>query len=345
MKRRNFLRNGGLATAALGIPLTTKTPRALPNLKAKKLKKGDTVGVISPGSYVSDKGLEKGVKNLERLGLKVKLSKNIRAQRGFTAGTDQERLDDLHTMFSDDDIAAIWCARGGYGCTRLLPYINYDLIRNNPKILIGYSDITALLQAIYVETGLIGFHGAVASSDFTRYTKKHLKQVLFEDKEEVVIELSKANQRKGNKDAIFEAKTIFRGSSRGKLMGGNLSLLSAMAGTKWALDARNKLVFIEEIGEKPYRVDRMLTQLRQSANLHLAKGIVLGVFKGCEAKKGDLSLSLEATLTDRLSDYRIPVAYGLSFGHIANQCVLPIGIEASFDADTQQLTLLEPAVI
>ncbi|KAA3624481.1 MAG: LD-carboxypeptidase, partial [Bacteroidetes bacterium] len=135
-------------------------------LKPKKLQKGDTIGMITPGSYISDEALEKAVTNVESLGFKVKLSQNIRAKRGFNAGTDLERLLDLHTMFTDDQVAGIWCARGGYGCTRLLPYINYNRIKKHPKAFIGYSDVTSLLNAFYLKTDLVGFHGPVGASEF-----------------------------------------------------------------------------------------------------------------------------------------------------------------------------------
>lgn len=342
MNRRNFQKQLGALAMIATTPIIPKRP--IISVKPRRLSKGDTIGVITPGSYISDKGLEKGVRNLEGLGLEVKLGKNVRAQRGFNAGTDQQRLDDLHTMFEDESVAGIWCARGGYGTTRLLPYIDYDLIAKNPKIFIGYSDITALLQAFYVETGLVGFHAAVASSEFTRYTKRYLKRILFDDKRETEFEPSRSNRRKGRRNPAYNNRAITNGRARGRLVGGNLSLLAALAGTPWALDVRNRLVFMEDIGEKPYRIDRMLTQLRQASNLERANAIALGVFEDCEAGKDDLSLTLEETINDRIGDLNIPSAYGLSFGHIDDQIVLPIGIEAELDADTQTLRLLESAV-
>lgn len=342
MNRRNFQKQLGALAMITAAPIIPKKP--IISVKPRRLRKGDTIGVITPGSYISDKGLEKGVKNMESLGLKVKLGEHVRAQRGFNAGTDQQRLDDLHAMFEDESVAGIWCARGGYGTTRLLPHINYDLITRHPKVFVGYSDITALLQAFYVETGLVGFHAAVASSDFTRYTKRYLKRILFDDKRETEFEPARSNQRKGKRNVAFNNRTITSGRARGRLVGGNLSLLAALAGTPWAMDARNRLVFMEDIGEKPYRIDRMLTQLRQSANLERANAIALGVFEDCEAGRDDLSLTLEETINDRLGELTMPSAYGLSFGHISDQIVLPIGIEAELDADTQTLRLLESAV-
>ena len=274
---------------------------------------------------------------------RFKLSKNIRAKRGFNAGTDKERLDDLHAMFADTGVQAVWCARGGYGCSRLLPNIDYKLIQSNPKVLIGYSDVTALLQAIYKKTGLICFHGPVGASELTDYTKEQVTAVLIEGKSDYTIQLASENQ--SHEDPLYHSRVIREGTGRGILVGGNLSLLAAMAGTDFEIDLKGKLLFIEDIGEKPYRVDRMLTQLRQAQDLQKLSGIALGVFADCEAKKDDLSLSLAETLEDRLKDLGIPVIYGISFGHISNQCTLPVGIEAELNTSNQTITLLENAVV
>lgn len=344
MNRRNFTQVLASTTAALSF-LSAKATPAKKTLKVNRLRKGDTVGLITPGSYITDSALEKAVNNLENLGLKVKLGKNIRAERGYIAGTDAERLEDLHAMFADAQVQGIWCARGGYGCTRLLPQIDYKLIRKNPKVFVGYSDITALHQAFQVETGLVGFHGPVAASDFTEYTLEYLTKVLMNPQEQLIIPISKENASKASENPAYQARSIQKGKVRGTLAGGNLSLIAAMAGTKWALDAKGKICFLEEIGEKPYRVDRMLTQVRQSANLASANGLALGVFNDCEADEDDRSLSLQECLDDRLKDLNIPTIYGLSFGHISNQFTLPVGIEAELDTTAQTLTLLEQAVL
>lgn len=347
MKRRTFSKH--IATAAT-LPLVapflkpSSTPNPVKRLKPKRLKKGDTIGLLTPGSFISDEALEKSVKNLEDLGFVVKLSKNIRAQRGFTAGTDEERLNDLHTLFADTQVDGIWCARGGYGCSRLLPYVDYKLIQKNPKVFIGYSDVTALLLALYKKTGLIGFHGPVGASDFSDYTKEHVQKVLMDAVEPLVIPLSSENIEKGKEDAVYQTQVLRPGKATGELIGGNLSLLSALSGTAYDFDAKNKLVFIEDIDERPYRIDRMLTQLRQANNLGEAAGIALGVFTDCQPEEGDLSLSLMDTLKDRLEGLNIPVIYGLSFGHIANQCTLPVGISATLDTERMTLTLLEAGV-
>jgi len=307
-----------------------------PVIKPLKLQKGDQVGLISPGSFVSDEKLNKAIVNLESLGLKVSTSKNIRAQKGFTAGTIRQRIDDLHEMFSNPEIKAVWCARGGYGCGELLPHINYGLIARNPKILIGYSDITALLHAVTLKTGLITFHGPVASGEFTAYTKNEVEHLLFFPKQKREISL------KSNDTKSF---TINSGKSEGILVGGNLTLLAAAAGTPYMPDLRGKIIIIEEIGEKPYRIHRMLNQLKQATNLHESSAILLGQFWDCEPGKGELSLSLEETLRDVFQDFKQPIGYGFQWGHIDDIATVPIGINALADTENFTLTLQEHAVI
>lgn len=347
MKRRTFYRT---IAASLGLPFIVgkESNNWLPKtihktIKPKRLREKDLVSLISPGSYVDDKGLEQAVKNLEGMGFRVKLGKHIRVERGYTAGTDEQRLEDLHDAFADQEVQAVWCVRGGYGCSRLLPAINYRLISQNPKALIGYSDITALLNAIYFKTGLVGFHGPVGASRMTEYSKLHLRTVLMEGPESWKI--TRPDTYKEQAGKAFDFNTIQPGKAEGTLLGGNLSLLAAMAGTDYLPSFDQYLLFIEEVGEKPYRVDRMLTQLRQTNGLSKVAGIALGVFADCEPDPEDRSLSLSQTLDDRLGNFSVPTAYGLPYGHIGDQCTLPVGIRASFDANEGSITLLEAGVI
>lgn len=345
MNRRFFTRNlalGSFLPFVMNGQKSNRRPERPALLKPNRLQKGDLVAMITPGSYVPDSGLEKAVKNLEELGLRVAPSKNLRAKYGFVAGTDEQRLEDLHDAFANPEIKAVWCVRGGYGCTRLLPYINYELIRKNAKVFIGYSDITALHLAFLQRAGLIGFHGPVASSTFNPYTVEHFMAVVMEGRSPHTIPL--AADYLEPKDELYKYFTLRPGRVQGELQGGNLSLLAAMAGTEFELDATNKLIFMEDIEERPYRVDRMLTQLRQSAKLQLAAGFALGIFDGCGPDEGENSLSLQDTVRDRLGDVPVPGAYGLSFGHISQQCTLPLGVMAELDTEAKTLRLLERAV-
>lgn len=344
MKRRDILK-GLAAVSFLGSPVFGKIRRNEKHkiIKPKRLKTGDTVAVIAPASGLSRESFDNALKNLESLGLKTKVGKSARGNRGFLAATDKERLDDLHWAFSDKEISAVWCVRGGYGAGRLLPDIDYNLIRKNPKILIGYSDITAFHLAISNNTGLVTFHGPVAASELSDYTKKHVTNVLMNPSAPYKIELSEYN--KANASNLFKTETIVGGKCRGKLIGGNLSLLSALAGTPFALaNLKGKILFIEDVGEQPYRIDRMLTQLRQSADLRSLAGIALGIFEDCNPRTKDTQTLLDV-VKDRLGDLGIPVIYGLSFGHIRDQFTLPVGIEAELDTTNATMTLLETSVI
>lgn len=342
MKRREILKGLAtlpiLATAALGKNTAKKTKI----IKPKRLKVGDTVGVIAPASGLSKESFDKAIQNLESLGLKTKIGKSARGLKGFLAGTDKERLDDLHWAFADKEVSAVWCLRGGYGASRILPMINYDLIRKNPKILIGYSDITSLHLAISQNTGLVTFHGPVASLTLSDYTKTHVVNALFNPSAPYKIELSEFN--KASESNLFKTEVITNGKAKGKLIGGNLSLLSALAGTPNALtNIKGKILYMEDVGEQPYRIDRMLTQIRQSVDLKQLAGIALGIFEDCNPKTAGTQSLLEV-LKDRLGDLGIPVIYGLSFGHIRDQFTLPVGIEAELDTSNATMTFLETAV-
>ncbi len=341
MKRREILKGLAalplLATPALGKTKKTKI------IKPKRLKAGDTVGVIAPASGLSKESFDKAMQNLESYGLKTKIGKSARGLKGFLAATDKERLDDLHWAFADKEIAGVWCLRGGYGAARLLPMIDYDLIRKNPKILIGYSDITSLHLAISNNTGLVTFHGPVASSAPSDYTKNHVLNMLMNPSAPYKIELSEFNKAQASN--LFKTEIITSGKARGKLIGGNLSLLTALAGTPYALrDLKGKILFMEDVGEQPYRIDRMLTQLRQSVDLAQLSAIALGIFEDCNPKT-EGTQSLMEVLKDRLGDLKIPVIYGLSFGHIRDQFTLPVGIEAELDTASATMTFLETSVI
>lgn len=349
MKRRDFskliLAGGALSIASCAVPHEIREndfSELMPTIKPKRLKRGDTVGLIAPGSAFSKKAYTKTLKNLKSLGLKYKNAKNLFGTYGYVAGKDKDRIADIHEMFEDNTVDAIWCVRGGYGTTRLLYDLDYDLIKRNPKIIVGYSDITALLQAINKMTGLVTFHGPVGATEMTEYNLENFKKVLFMNSMNTGI-----SQYVGEAPDFIDASFVLKkGKMKGQLVGGNLSLLSSLAGTKYDLDVKDKIVFIEDVGEKPYRIDRMLTQFIQSTNLEQASGVLLGVFNDCDVEEGkEGSLRLKETLFDRLGGLGIPVYYGFSFGHIDNMCTLPVGIRAEFNMKNKELVLLENCVI
>lgn len=319
--------------------------RAARIIKPKRLRTGDTVAIIAPSSGVSAETFDRAVEKIRSLGFQTKEGANARKINGFLAGTDAERLADLHRAFADKSVDAVFCVRGGYGASRFLPQINYELIRRNPKIFVGFSDITALHLAISQRTGLVTFHGAGAASINSDYTQKHLLDVLMNPVSRYKIESSAYNQ--SQEANTYKTEIIRAGKTSGRLIGGNLSLLAALAGTPFGLKSlRGKLLFIEDVNERPYRLDRMLTQLRQSADFRGVSGIAVGICDGCDVPRDDINTQTAADVfRERLSDLGVPVIYGLSFGHIREQFCLPVGIRAEMNTADSSVTLLEPAVI
>ena len=328
MNRRDFAKQSSLYIGgALTLPsfISNEKDKMGSKKLAGILKPGDTIALIAPGSSIPDDKIEKAKTNLTSIGLKVQEGKFIREKYGYTAGKDHHRIADIHWAFGDDDIDGIWCVRGGYGCTRLIPYLDYKLIKKNPKALIGYSDITALHMAIYKKTGLTTFHGPVGSSDFTPFTSEYLQKILFSP-----ITGQRIQHMDSNKVIALSS-----GKAKGKLIGGNLSLISAMCGTKYLPSAKGKIVFLEDIDEKPYRIDRMLVQLEQAWDLKKAKGILLGEFSGCDSDS-DRSLSLLETLENHFKDSPVPVLYNFPLGHIDDQATYPVGIKVQMDSESKK---------
>ena len=341
-----------LSVSAKSGALAIRSPQRL--IKPRMLRRGDVVGLIAPSGVLDDTLIERGVKNIEALGLVVKPGKNIRATNGKYAGTIAERLEDFHAMFLDREVNAVWAATGGSGGNLLLPHINYGVVRANPKIFVGYSDITAFHLALNRQAGLVTFHGPVASSLHTDYNVSQLMAVLMSPRPQTEIYMSIVNAKMSTDDPEYALRTIKPGIAEGRLIGGNLSLINALIGTPYAAEIRNSLLFLEDINEAPYRMDRMLTQLQQSVGglgrhdgLRQAAGIMVGVCRMIKQADGDNSptQSLAEFLDHQLAGLPIPSVYGYSFGHIANQFTIPIGVRARLNTEQQTLTLLESAVI
>ena len=313
-------------------------------MKPPRLHHGALVGVVAPSGVLDDTLAERLVRNLEGFGMRVKMAPNARAQHGGYAGTVAERVEDLHGMFRDREVEAIWCARGGSGCAAMLPHLDYGLIRRTPKIVVGYSDVTALHLGLLRRAGLVSFHGPVATSTFSDYSAANLRAVLMEPEPQRTFEGSAENFARALEAPEFEPRPYVEGVATGRLVGGNLSVLSALVGTPYGMQAGPNLVFLEEVGEAPYRIDRMLTQMQQAGLLGTAAGAMLGIFQRCEPTDGDPSLTLQEVLREHFASGRKPAGYGYSFGHVAHQITLPVGVRARLDTRAQTLTLLEPAV-
>jgi muramoyltetrapeptide carboxypeptidase len=274
------------------------------------------------------------------------MGRNVGQRAGYLGGTDQERLDDLHDMFRDPEVKAIFAIRGGYGSERLLDRIDYGLLRANPKIFLGYSDITCLHLAIHKRAGLVTFHGPMMISTFTDFTQKWFRRALFSAEPlAVVTNPAETNQLR----PVHTLRTVRPGRARGRLVGGNLSLVTRTLGTPYEIDTRGRILFIEDVDEQPYSIDGMLTQLRLAGKLDAAAGIVFGECSGCRPR--DFQPSFESTFSvgevvdQILGKLAIPVLSGLTIGHTDDQLTLPLGPLASLDADKGELSIEEPAVV
>lgn len=317
-------------------------------IKPPILRPGDTVGMVAPASNVYEQEeIKIAMETMEQYGFKVVLGKHINAQYGYLAGRDKERAEDLNEMFRRPDIRGIVTFSGGYGCSRLLPFLDYDLIRQNPKVVVGHSDITALLIGIYQKTGLIGFHGSSGLTGVGDYAIASFRQAIMNSGKIGRVAAPPANGKSVERDNRLV--TIVPGRATGQLVGGNLTLVTNLIGSPYEPDTKGKILFLEDVGEEPYRIDRMLTQLWLAGKLQDAAGIALGHFKDCVPKEFQPSfyqtLSLEQVLRDRFEPLGIPTLYNLMFGHIRENAVLPIGAMATLDATAKTLTVEENAVV
>jgi len=314
-------------------------------VKPKRLKPGDTIGLVAPGFAVKPEILKKALETLEKMGFKAHHTSRILGNHGYFSDTDEQRAMDLNEMFADSRIDAILCARGGYGCTRILDLLDYATIRANPKALIGFSDVTALLQAIHKETGLVCFHGPVGSTLDDPYGQKYFNKVLVQGKDSLKIKNVKLRETEFLENPEYDRYTIVPGMGEGALIGGSLTLVTSMIGSAHEMDFTDKLVFLEDVGEAPYRMDRMLTQLIHGSTFPKAAGIIFGVCMDCDREKKIDNFTLREVLMDRIAPLGIPAAYGMSFGHVPGNFTLPLGIQAAFDAGKLRLKLLERAVV
>ncbi len=362
-------------------------------IRPAKLKPGDTICVLAPASTVSNVGsLEKGKRLLKERGYRVVEGAHARDGRLLFAGEDADRADDLNRAFADHEIDAIICAQGGAGTARMLPYIDFGIIRRNPKIFVGYSDVTVLQIAMLQECGLVTFYGPMVATDigraFTAFTDEHFFQLLTTSEGSI----DSQGQARGNLSSEHgepgtrrreatggwreapaalpqegatgypragvpgieqqnrpgkKMVTLCPGEAHGQLVGGCLSLFVSTLGTEWEVDTRNKILFFEDIDERPHRIDRYLTQLLLARKLQAASAIIFGAFTRCEYKKrqGQSVTSVRTLdiIRDRLVPLQKPCLYGLQFGHVRDKLTLPHGGHAFLDATHQRL-IVEPAV-
>lgn len=346
LNRRNFLTSFGLVTIATQLPLLAQENLSSNSIvKPPRLKAGDTVGLIAPAGYIDRKDIEDIKPVLAKLGLKVKLGAHVLSRYGYLAGSDANRAADVNAMFADSSVQAILPMKGGWGCNRILPLLDYSLIRSNPKIILGLSDITSLLVGIYAQSGLVTFHGPTGQSSWNPFTVDYVKRVLF--KGEVVT----LQNVKTTDSPQYRVEPITAGKARGKLIGGNLSVLSAMVGSPYLPAWKETILFLEDIGEEVYRIDRMLTQLKLAGILGQIAGFVFGQCTDCDRitrenaqKDGEQSLYLSQVLKEHIQPLGIPAWNGSMIGHIRNKFTIPIGADVEIDASKGTIQLLEPAV-
>lgn len=340
--RRQLLHFAG----ATGLLATTQpTLAAAGPLRARRLRPGDTLGLVSPANATFEREpLKIAIESLQALGFKVKPGEFVAARRGPFAGTDAQRAADINAMFADDGVAGILAMTGGSGCNRIVDKLDYPLIAAKPKFFGGFSDLTCLVNAIQRQTGLTTFHCPVARSEWNDYSLQSFKAVVMNAEAALL-----RNPVAAPVDDVVAREeritTIRAGRAQGRLVGGNLSVLASMAGSPYFPDCRGALLFLEDINEYIYRVDRCLSTLRLSGALSQVAGVVLGRFTNCEPGEGYGSLTLDEVFDDYFLPLNVPVFRGAAIGHIKRKMTVPVGAGAEMDADAGTLRLLQPAVI
>lgn len=349
MERRKFLRNIG--AGSLAIPVMSYIPAfggqkapASDLLFPNRLSPGDTVGIVSPSSAIFEtEPYQIAVESMEALGLKVKLGEHVNNRYGHLAGSDMERAGELNAMFKDPAIDAIIALRGGSGAARILDKLDYKAIAENPKIFVGYSDITALHLAIFEKTGLVTFHGPLAVSKWNEFAADYFKRLLFEE-DSIFYEnpKEKNGQLAQTNDRI---RTITPGKATGQLLGGNLSVLTGIMGSEFfPTNWNKKILYLEDVGEPIYAVDRMMSQLKLGGVLEGISGFIFGKCTNCNPGSGYGSLTLEEVIDHYIKPLGVPAYSGAMIGHIDNNITIPNGIKAEIDGDEGTIRMLEAAV-
>ncbi|MHB8301870.1 MAG: S66 peptidase family protein [Acidobacteriaceae bacterium] len=316
--------------------MTTRTAFGSPAIHPPSLRSGDIVRLVSPASWFDPQTVRTGMESLRALGYRPELASNALARYGqYSAGTAAQRLEDLHAAFADDSVRAILCNRGGYGSVELLAGLDLDLVRRHPKILVGCSDITSLQTWLQDATGLVVFHGPMAAGDFARENGVDVASW----------HAALGQQQPWQLGPDAGLRVLRAGRAEGKFYGGCLSMLAASLGTPYEIQTQGTVLFMEDVGVKPYQIDRMLMQLRLAGKFDRVHGIVFGAMKDC-VQPGATEDLLEAVLLRALADFSGPIAIGLRSGHVAERNIaLPIGVQSELDlSGTPSLRFMEPAV-
>lgn len=307
-------------------------------IKPRALKKGDTIGVIAPSSPVDKKKADKAAEALEELGFKAVLGESCYGKYSYLSGSDELRAGDINMMFMDRNIDGIFCMRGGYGSLRILDMLDYSIIRKNPKVFAGYSDITAIHGALGRKCSLVTFHGPMVASSMIDGFEESSKDMF--------MRATTSRQPLGiiGRPFMKNIKCLVPGKAEGSITGGNLTLISLTLGTPYEIDTKGKILFLEDVGEATYRIDGALSHLKLAGKLDECRGIILGSFKNCEPKnEGDLSLM--EVIEDIIKPLNKPLVYNLMAGHCSPNATIPLGVHARLDADCGTIEITEGAVI
>jgi muramoyltetrapeptide carboxypeptidase len=349
MNRRQLLRSAALAGLAGAVSgRSSLSAEAAPAaLKPKRLVAGDTVVLVSPASATFNTvDLQIAKESLEALGFKVRAGEHMLERHGYLAGEDKSRAEDINKAFADKSVAAVHAIRGGWGSARVLPYLDYDVIRRNPKVLLGYSDITALHMAINGKTGLTTFHGPIGLGRWDAWSVDYYKRVLMNGEQVTFSPKQGLSDQNSLTQTEFRVQTITPGKARGRLLGGNLSILAAVMGSPYVPDFQDSILFCEDVGEDYYRIDRMVTTLKLAGVLGKIKGFVFGGCSECGPGDGNFgALTLEEIFNDHIKPLGVPAWQGAMIGHAQPQWTLPEGVQVEIDATAGTITLLEPAVV
>jgi muramoyltetrapeptide carboxypeptidase len=328
-----------LLRGAQGPDDSTAIPRP-ERILPKALRPGSTIGVAFPASGASAHDMREFAALCSRLGMNVKYGQNVSRNMGYLSASDADRIEEFMGLVKDPEVDAIVCGRGGYGVMRILPMLDYAAIRAAAKPIMGFSDITALLVAIERHAGLVTFHGPVASSSFDAFTVESIQKVLMRPDEGTAPHVDYSFKN--------ESLTILgTGVATGRLVGGNLAMIVSTLGTNYEIDTQGAILFLEEISEEPYRIDRMLTQLWLAGKLDACAGFALGSFRDCETRGGiprTPSVTLMQVLQGRIGSLGKPAVYGMPFGHVKSKLTIPIGVTAELDVTNRSFRLLEGAV-
>ncbi|HYD12894.1 MAG TPA: LD-carboxypeptidase [Allosphingosinicella sp.] len=342
LNRRTMIQ--GAAAAAMLLPTVAQAAPLPARRKPPRLRPGDTVGLVEPAYFTADSfDLDQIQATIRAMGLIPKPAANLLSRHGYLAGTDRERARALNGMFADREVKAIFAVRGGWGSARILPHLDWGLIRANPKLLTGFSDITALHLALAARTDCPTIHGPNASSAWGQLSWDSFRRLAFEGETPTWSNPAAAGDRLAPRNPI---RTFRPGRASGPLLGGNLTVLSALVGTPFLPSFEGAILFLEDTDEAQYRIDRMLTQLALSGILGRVAGVVFGQCTDCIARNSSSigGFTLSEVLAHHLTPLGVPAFQGSLFGHIENQFSIPVGIRAEIDAAEGTIRMLEPVV-